>query len=450
MIRALYSFIFLALFCQPLMAQKDFVLYNTEGLFQRHYVNPAFTPDTKVQIGVPGITSLYGGVAHSGFTLADLIQVRPDDSLTLNVDNMISKLKDNNFVTSDFQIDLLNVGFYVGEKNYFSFSVSQRVHSRFIYPRDLAVLVWEGNGKSLLGERASFDGIGFDFNAYREFAVGYTRVINDKLTLGGRFKYLQGHFNIHTRTSVFGLHTDETTYDLTIDGQGEINTAGFLQLMNDDLEINDLLFGTSNHGFAVDFGATYQLNDKISLSASLLDLGYIRWKDYTRSFVLEEFEYTFEGVDLQDFIDDSGSSTDQVVDSLENLFEGGEHDDAYNAPLYTRFFIGGNYELNEKFTAGALLYNEVLKGHFRSALTLSMNVRLKHWLSATGTYTMFNRSYTNLGLGFVLRGGPVQFYLMTDNVFGVIIPDHMRNWHVRTGINVVIGKREKADQSSLN
>ena len=37
--------------------------------------------------------------------------------------------------------------------------------------------------------------------------------------------------------------------------------------------------GINGSGFAIDLGAVYQLNDDWSLSASIIDLGFINWKN---------------------------------------------------------------------------------------------------------------------------------------------------------------------------
>jgi hypothetical protein len=46
-------------------------------------------------------------------------------------------------------------------------------------------------------------------------------------------------------------------------------------------------------------------------------------------------------------------------------------------------------------------------------------------------------------MGFAINGGPVQFYLMSDNVIGFFAPHATKNWHVRTGINFLIGREKK-------
>src|SRR5690606_8192449 len=104
--------------------------------------------------------------------------------------------------------------------------ITEKIDFRFSYPKELFVFLYEGNGGSLLGKRASFDGLGVDLLHYRQYSLGYSRRLGPTLTVGGRFNYLYGQEAVYTRTSRIGLTTDALTYNMTLDGEMEINTAG--------------------------------------------------------------------------------------------------------------------------------------------------------------------------------------------------------------------------------
>src|SRR5688572_8136642 len=73
-------------------SQQDLTLYNMEMIPQRMYQNPALKPFANVNIGLPLISSEYFNVANTGFKYSQLIRKRADDSLYVDMDNMISKL----------------------------------------------------------------------------------------------------------------------------------------------------------------------------------------------------------------------------------------------------------------------------------------------------------------------------------------------------------------------
>jgi hypothetical protein len=422
--------------------QKDFTLFQTQGAFQQVYVNPAAQPDGKIHVGFPLISNLNFGASNSGFTLSDMLTVRPDDSLMITPDRVINSLNPINYLTFDTQLDLFSLGIYIG-KSYLSFNISERTNFQFMYAGDLPRLLLEGNGGSLLGNRASFDNSGMNLNVFREVGLGLSTPINDKLTIGVRAKLLMGHFNVTTVNSSFGMHTDAETYALTFDGGARVNTAGFENLDLPGLTPLDIFFNNENLGIAVDLGADYKLDDKITLSASVLDLGYISWSSNVANYNIADFNYTFSGVELLDFMGGNTSALDEVIDTLNSQFSTFKTDEVYRSGLYTRFFLGGNYKINDKFNAGALVYNEFIANSLRQAVSISGGIKLKDYFTLTTNYTIFSRSYSNIGLGLIVKGGPVQFFVISDNLSVAFAPERSKNLHARFGLNLAVGKKPR-------
>ncbi len=443
-------------FGQNLIAQKNYTLYNLNETPQAHYLNPAFRSKAKVYISLPlGMQSF--GVSNSGFHMNHLLQTRSqDDSLVFNPGNAIDKMAKKNFLTTETYNEIIGFGFAVKD-NYFSFSMSNRFQSNLIYPRDLFKFAFEGNGKSYLGQRASLDGLGFNLTSYVEYAVGFNRKFSKKLTAGGRIKLLSGIANVNTKKSQLGIYTDATTFDLTIDGSAALYTSGikpFYDTMpdnNNDYNPLNNAFSFKNAGFAIDLGATYELTDKITVSASLLDLGTIKWTTNNANYISNDVNYRFEGVDLNQYLQDSTTTfLDQLQDTLENVFSQDENASSYRTGLYTRFYLGGTYKLTDKFFLGATLYNEIIKSRYRPGLILSGNVKLNNWFAATVNYSAYARSFGNVGLGFTIKGGPIQFYVISDNVAGFLFPKSSRNFHVSTGLSLLFGKPDEESKAKYD
>ncbi|RMG76902.1 MAG: hypothetical protein D6707_11780, partial [Bacteroidetes bacterium] len=170
-----------------LKAQYDFTFYHMDFVPEVTTNNPAIFPMAKVNIGVSPM--LYLG---NSFQYTDFVTLRSDDSLEIDMANLISKLKKRNYLSFNTKADLLNIGFRIKQKNYIQFTVTERVDFLFTYPGDFIKLIWEGNGKSLLGKTADFEGFGIDLSHYREYGVLYAREINDKITAGIKLKKLYG------------------------------------------------------------------------------------------------------------------------------------------------------------------------------------------------------------------------------------------------------------------
>lgn len=441
-------------------AQTDLTLYNMNWIPQSMYQNPALTPPTKINIGLPLISSIYGQVSNTGFAWKDLVQLNDQDSLVLTPDNMLSKLGPRNYLTTNVAVDYLSFGIQTSI-GYFGFNATERFSSRFTYPEDLLGLAWYGNGDPrYLGQTADFTGLGVDAQSWREFGLSYTRDIDEdgKLKIGGRLKYLNGTWNVRTERSNLGLETDATYYTLTANSDFLVNASGFNnQLAGLDTASNattsptDYIFG-KNHGVGVDLGFQWEVIDSVlRVSGSIVDLGFIRWKNDPINIFSDQATFSFSGIDVTDFPDSvetiDGDYLDSLgnalLDSLEGIFIPDSTYNGYNAPTIPRFYIGGNYLINDNMDAGLLFSGEVYKGRFRPTVTASYNLRVGRVLQLSGSWSFAQRSFLNPGFGFSVNGGPVQLYAVTDNILAAFAPQSVKQAHVHAGINLTIGRKPK-------
>jgi hypothetical protein len=56
------------------------------------------------------------------------------------------------------------------------------------------------------------------------------------------------------------------------------------------------------------------------------------------------------------------------------------------------------------------------------------------------SYNLFNHQYTNLGGGISINAGPVQLYLISDNIPGLIFYKSTNNYSFQFGINILLGR----------
>lgn len=446
-------FLLSVLFGNLLFGQKNFSLYNLQGTPQAVYTNASFIPKSKIYLSLPlGMMNM--GVSNSGFSFNDLFTKRSDDSLVINTQEVIDGLDDLNYLNLENSIEFFGLGLKVRDM-YLNFNVSSKVQANFIYPKGLLQFALEGNGKNFIGQRASMDGIGINLNAYTEFGFGVSKEINDKLTIGGRLKFLSGIANIITRETRLGIYTDPETYALTIDGFADISSSNISQFYEDTVlsmsakmkNLQSSILNFDNKGIGLDLGATYKISDKVSVNASLVDLGTIRWGSNVTSYKTDEFEYTFEGVNLNEYFaedqDSSNRAIDNLKDTIPKIFNYEENNEAYSTSLYTKFYIGGNYQINKIFNVGGVLLNEFVMGRYRPGISVSGNVALKSWFAATLNYSIYNKTFSNIGVGVSLRGGPIQFYIMTDNVLAFTNILNAKTVNLTGGLSIFIKERDK-------
>ena len=80
------------------VAQLDATLFHMSTIPQVRYTNPAQGTDYTWYIGLPAISSIYAGYHHNGFVVADLFKKRADDSVYLDMNEVIKQIGDRNLL----------------------------------------------------------------------------------------------------------------------------------------------------------------------------------------------------------------------------------------------------------------------------------------------------------------------------------------------------------------
>jgi outer membrane protein OmpA-like peptidoglycan-associated protein len=426
---------------QVLIAQQDLVLYNMEVVPQRMYTNPAFLPWSKVNIGLPLLSSQYGSLTNSGFNYSDLIKHRADDSLSVDYNNMLSKLAKNNYIQLAYRPDWLSFGFK-SKKNYFSFNATDKFDFHFQYSKKFMEFIWKGNG-AFLDEEVNLN-FRVNMSHYREYGFGFSRQANDRFTLGVKLKYLNGFSNIWTEKANASLTTESNFFAITAQSDILIHTSGFDSAATANFALPHYL-KNRNPGAGIDLGGVFKCSNKFSVSASVIDLGFIRWKNEVTNYKSTGAgTFTYQGIDAGQLIKNDKLTLDKLIanltDSATKALKIDSTYSAYTTWLNTKIYLGSNYYFTPKSNAGVLFYSQFFDKSIHPGLAFSYNQRVGRWLSASASYAMYNRSYRNIGLGLSLNAGPVQLYAATDNVVGIFLPQDVKNIHFHAGLNLTFGR----------
>jgi hypothetical protein len=235
----------------------------------------------------------------------------------------------------------------------------------------------------------------------------------------------------------------------------EVQTSGIDEIDSYlDQRVPSLIF-PGNNGFAIDLGVNYQINNHFSVNASVLDLGFINWHSRTMTFVSHEpgKEFIYNGMSMHEFADlfkDFSKFGTKVLDSLKHLVHiDSVYNVKYRSNLPARFNIGGSYSPNEKNHINILLNGISWDHHFYPALSLSYLYNWTPYLGLTLSYNVFNRQYTNFGGGISISAGPIQLYLVSDNLPGLVFYKNTNNTSFQFGINILLkGKAAKPESQS--
>ena len=419
-------------------AQQDLSLYQLSGIPQNNLVNPSQMPDDKIVVGFPALSSIKTSYNNKAFSVNEGLYVE-DGTLYIDPETLVNTLSDKNYVNTQLQNQWFLVGYRL-KNHYFKVGVSEKASLDFAFPKTLFDFVLRGNA-FYLGERVSISDLKLNISNYREISLGYATKLNEKWQVGGHVNLLFGLANITTQSSSLGIYTDPVNYDITINGQMELNTSGLNSISGNTL---DYLKTGSNFGLGLDLGATFTPNEKWEFSMSLLDLGYINWKNDLKTFTNNSSSFTLSGLDIKDFVNEGNLDGDslftEIRDSLENEFGFEEVEKKYTTYLSPKWYGGAKFSLNSKNRVYATTTLQFYPTSTRFGLSLGYEFDLNKNLGFTANYSIFNNAFTNFGLGLRLRAGPVQIYALSDSMLSSFNLFNYRSIHFRFGINLLFGE----------
>lgn len=453
----------------PVRAQITNSLYFMHGVPQSNRINPAFRPQCGFYIGVPVIAPARVELASSALAYGDVIYPHPfQDSLITflhpegDKEAFLNLLKPVNFLVSDAGASLFSLGFNT-QIGFFSLDVSTRIDGNIYYPGDLARLLINGAQN---GQTYELDGIGTDLSVFEEVSAGWSQALTDNLNLGVRAKLLFGMGNFTTTSSDLSVTTSEEVWNIESDmmfnaslpfAEVQYDEEGNIEdiVINDDLENPDLMtlaryaFNTGNTGFGIDLGLDFRPAEKWQLSASLVDLGFVRWKDETHD-VSYSMAYDYNGIEVDPvafsddytFGDHLDSMLTQLADSLSGFlqFSPGR---AYSTRLNSKLFVGASYDVSPALNLGILSRTDFLSGKIAEQVTASANFRAGRIFNFTLSYAYLNRYFKNFGAGISLNTGPFNLYAISDNVINALVwPQEAKSVNLWIGMNLVFGYKQ--------
>jgi hypothetical protein len=453
-------------------AQYSNTYYYMHMIPQANQLNPAFQPNCQSYIGFPVLSPLRFEVESNSLRYKDIFTwnetagkfitfMHPDG----NKQQFLNALKPVNVMRAGVASTIVSVG-WRQEQFFFTVDFGQRIDESLSFSKDLAEFMINGN---LNQSRFNFSDLANNINLYHELAIGASYNHEDEFQVGARAKLLLGMGNVTVRQSDINLKTslDEWTVksdimadasipylDLPIDEDGYLDIDSLQSL--GELDQMDLIFGVptglpeqitpgslgtffgvKNPGLALDFGFNYSPVERLIVSASVLDLGFIRWRSSTYNFK-QDMDYTFEGVEFT--LDEDWDPVEGLLDSLEDATRIKTTKEKYTSFLSSRVYIGAAYELSEKVRFGGVFRTRIYHYKFYNQFTISANYQPFSMLSGSLSYSIMGTSYMNLGLGLSVRGGPFNLYFITDQAPSAYFwPQEFSSLNFRFGLNLVLG-----------
>lgn len=275
------SIVLTAFFSLESYAQNSITAYFLDNYLYGYTINPAKDNDEGfVGFAVSNIgANINGNVGLGSFFFPT------DNGLLTGLNKQVPSstflggLEKRNLMGLDLNEGLIAVGFKT-KNSYNTIEMNLRSTASIDLPYEMFELLKVGPSSGV----SSIPNLNLGGRSYLEIAWGHSREINEKLRVGMRAKALIGAMGIDMNMDnmVVSLEADEWR----IGGKGQIAIAGpftaktnngVIDLESIDLDENSKSLG--GLGVAFDLGATYELIDGLTLSAAILDLGGISWKN---------------------------------------------------------------------------------------------------------------------------------------------------------------------------
>lgn len=462
-----FFLVFFILCCLAATAQNRQLLYNVEDLPQTLLSNPGSVIRFDKHIGIPLLSGVSFEVGSSGVSAYDIF--RTDVEINDAIDTGINELTEEDYFTINQQLEIFSFGWksrYSGI--YFSGGLYQETDAILYFPSDLVTLAYRGNA-DFIDVPFRFSDLAFTAEALTVYHFGVNKKINDKWQLGARAKVYMSIANVNSTNNRGDFITTTTpdgpnfyTHRLRDVSLG-VNSSGLAAVFDDEQEAQAGDFVRSalwsgNKGVGVDLGFTYFINDQWTATGSLVDIGFVRHKNnilsssatgnFETNGIELEFPAILEGQETTDYwqiLQDEFE--DQVVlnDSLREAYTT-TRPLKINASLqYAYGEDRGGEDCNcrgskNKFLrnkVGVHLYSIKRPRGFQTALTAYYDKKWNSFLRTRLTYTVDQRSATNIGLLLSTQINKFNLYLATDNLIGFSDLSKTRAASLQLGMQLV-------------
>jgi hypothetical protein len=258
-----------------------------------------------------------------------------------------------------------------------SAEINERIEGNVFLSKTLAQFAWKGN-KQFAGQTIDLGRFGGSGFWIREFVAGFAAPIHigkrakigftqEKLRpkemtlrIGGRIKVLEGMAAFRTSRFSGNMTTAADGSSLGFDVDYQLHGAFPYDRLNAegnpvvDAENPASPLTVRGRGLGFDAGATFTFQDRFSISASLLDVGMIRYTKQTLNYTVQD-QFTFEGIPLTLGFGSNNNladSTQSFLDSLKTRFTPQPTQNNFNMALPMRVAIQFEYKVPAKDSKG--------------------------------------------------------------------------------------------------
>ena len=446
-------------------SQNKQILYNFTSIPQSLLTNPGSDFKYNWYMGVPLLSGISANVSSSGFSAYDLFANDGVD-FNLKLRNVIFSTSREDKLAINEQIEIVNGGFKIaGQQNdtYVSFGMYQEFDALSYVPKDIAILALDGN-QDYLGKVFNLGDLSAKAEMLSVFHIGFHKNSSDKFIFGIRGKIYSSIYNANSTNNsgyIYTIPSNTGVYEQKISSQLQINTSGIAKYDDEGDESNVVkditkrAFLGGNLGLGFDAGFTYYPKKNVQITGSVIDVGFIRHTKEVENQSLRGV-YEYKGV-VPKF--NSGESIESAYKGLKEAIPAETFYSNYSTWRPVKFNTSLQFSFDEerpedcdclnynpekvyKSAVGAQLFVMTTPRTPFVAFTAYYRRKIINALHIKTTYTLDSYSYTNIGLGLSSNLGPVNCYVLADNLLEFRDVTKANSLSFQLGLNVIFRNRK--------
>ncbi|MGI0107611.1 DUF5723 family protein [Salinimicrobium sp. WS361] len=460
----IFFFLFILTLSQGILAQNKQLLYNYDDLPQTLLLNPGAETNFDMHLGLPFLSQIHLSAGSSGVNMYDIFR-KDGGSINDRIRKTLHKLSKNDFFTVNQQLEIFSIGWRDQRRRYYTAGIYQELDAYVYFPKDPAVLAYEGN-KDYIGRNFDFSDAAFTAEVLNVFHLGFTNYYSEDLNYGFRGKIYSGIFNAHSvdNTGIFRTELSPEGPNLYRHYMSQvdilINTAGWDELTDSDATNRQLMasflkkaFLGGNIGLGLDAGFTWYPSDQYRVTASLLDIGFMRQTKNVENYRYYG-DYETDGIEL--LFPGTREYWDEWEDNLDKNLKDETLTNSYTTWRPVKFNASLDFGFSENAEPcncyrpmGRRRYFNHLGAQFFAvkrprglnfATTLYYDKTFNNNFRGKITYTADSYSFSNIGLLFSARLSNFNVYLAADNLLDYTNLAKAQNASVQLGVQLMFSR----------
>lgn len=398
-------------------AQYSNTSYFMDNVGARSQLNPALRPRTGY-IAIPAIGAFTLSSLSNTLSVKEVVDILDTDETFLSRESFLGNLYNENRFNVNLNADIVSFGFYKNN-GFWSGNIGFRSDINASVPKSMFEYLYDLN----IDEDTEIDDydirdVSMYINSYFEIGLGYSHLFNENLTIGGKIKMLLGVS--HLKANMDKLRSKDITGVFT---KADIDDDEDKKINMKDLIFND--FKITGSGLAIDMGVSYRFNERLTLSAALIDLGVISWSEYKTTSSLNEVELP----------EDEKIEWNSSLINLEAMGYKLGILKSNTTSLASTFVMGGDISLDDQWSIGILSTTHFGRPKTLSELTFSGNYHPKSWFNLTFSYSVIQSEMKTFGLA--CKVGPL--FIATDYM-PLEALSSVNNLNVSVGLSIPLGQ----------